>query len=376
MSDMTASNELTETRRVADGWRALAAGVALGGLALAVYLTAASLAGGVEPAGCGAGSGCGEVLSSRWSRVAGVPVSLPAVGVYVVMLAGLARAGWPVGRWLVVTAAAAVVAAAGWFVFVQWAWLGAWCVYCLTAHGVGVGAAMLGLAVVWRRGGMRGGAAVSALAVGVAAVAGLAAMQSLAGEPVHRIAMLDVQWAPAEEPVVGPVDARRFVLVMVDYACPHCRHTHDVLLEARQAIDPAPTIVVLPVPLNPACNPHGPLYPGPRFAESCELARLALAVHLADPAQFEAFDRWLFEPELPRTAEAARAKAAALVGEAVLTQALADPRVEERLARNTSAFGRSEADRLPVTIVPGSEPVVGRIEQASTVIALFEPDEQ
>ncbi|MEX0653604.1 MAG: vitamin K epoxide reductase family protein [Phycisphaeraceae bacterium] len=375
MSQMTASKSAAKPGRLSHALRIGAAAMAVIGLGLTGYLAMISFVGGVEPVGCGATSGCAGVLGSQWSRVLGVPVGLPAMGVYLVMLAGLVTVGRPAGRWLVTLAAAAVVAAAGWFVFLQFVWLGTWCVYCMAGHGAGVVAAVLGLAVVGSRGVMRPGAMGAAVAVGLAAVTVLAGVQLLTSEPVHRIAVLDVEWAPAEEPVLGLADAERFVLVMVDYACPHCRHTHGVLLEAQAELDPAPTLVVLPVPLNPACNPHAPQYPGPRFAESCELARLALAVHLADPAAFAAFDHWLFEPELPRSAEAARAEAVTRVGEAALAQALADPRVDERLARNTAAFGRSEAGRLPVTLVPGSKPVVGRIEQVSTVHALFEPDE-
>src|SRR5688572_11241981 len=55
------------------------------GLGLSAYLAISSLRGGALP-GCGADSGCGTVLQTRWARVAGLPVGFGAVALYLFLL--------------------------------------------------------------------------------------------------------------------------------------------------------------------------------------------------------------------------------------------------------------------------------------------------
>lgn len=99
--------------------------------------------------GCGGGSGCETVLGSKWSVWFGIPVSLPALGVYTAMLAAAlmrdseARHAQPPIEWVMVLCAVAAIAAAVWFVTVQVALVGALCRYCLATHAVGVAAAVL-----------------------------------------------------------------------------------------------------------------------------------------------------------------------------------------------------------------------------------------
>src|SRR6185295_165536 len=53
---------------------------------LGLYLLRASMS--ASPlAGCGTASGCHDVLSGRWAFWLGVPVSAPAMGVYLALLA-------------------------------------------------------------------------------------------------------------------------------------------------------------------------------------------------------------------------------------------------------------------------------------------------
>jgi uncharacterized membrane protein len=61
--------------------------LALAATGVAVYLLYVSLSQRGLPFGCSAGSGCSEVLTSRWSSVLGVPVSGPAVAAYLGFLA-------------------------------------------------------------------------------------------------------------------------------------------------------------------------------------------------------------------------------------------------------------------------------------------------
>ena len=111
-----------------------------------------------------------------------------------------------------------------------------------------------------------------------------------------------------------------------------------------------------------------------RFAESCELARIGLAVFFADREAFPAFDRWMYEPETARTAEEARSEAVKRVGDERFEQAYNDPRTEQMMARNVEVYGQSGADRVPVLVLPAgheSAAVVGRIDQADQVTGLL-----
>ncbi len=101
--------------------------------------------------GCGGGSGCEQVLSSRWSAWLGIPVSLPALLVYTAMLAAALMRDTRVHRpqppteWILLCVGVAAIAAALWFVTVQIAMVGALCKYCLATHAAGVAAGVLSI---------------------------------------------------------------------------------------------------------------------------------------------------------------------------------------------------------------------------------------
>ncbi len=118
---------------------------------VALYLSYVSFAGG-GVAGCGAEGGCSEVLNSRWSKWLGIPVSLPAAGLYLALI-GLS---FPAGRrsavsglgspavWLRI-GAWTVLGSAAWFLFLSAFVLGKFCPYCLTVHLLGSTGAVLAL---------------------------------------------------------------------------------------------------------------------------------------------------------------------------------------------------------------------------------------
>ena len=381
---------------------------ALAGVALLVsgYLTVTALVAGLAPAGCGAGSGCAAVLSTKWSRWWGLPVSGAAVLTYAAVLAALVLTGARApGRqragWVVLLGAATVVSgAAAWFIYVQWVVIGALCVYCMVDHVCGL--LLAGLVFgqrPWRRrvaGPSRlpralAGAAVAAGAVGVVALivvqlnsaAVVRRLPAIATDRdfdlieagVRRVGLLggQLQLVAEDEPLLGPPRGKHVLAMMLDYACPHCRHAHELLLDLKQQRYAGDlTVIALIVPMNRDCNEHAPEEMPKRFEHSCELARLVLAVFLADPTQFAPFDRWMYEPKEPPDPEAARAEAERLVGKTELARALADPRLEEMLDRNLEAYGDSGADRVPVILAPGAPSIVGRVEEAESLVALLE----
>jgi uncharacterized membrane protein len=120
------------------------------------YLAFAALMSG-EVAGCGEDQiwNCGHVLNSRWSKIFGLPVSVPAFVLYGAMLISLAT-GRPTAKrslrrlaWGAVTIGAlAAGTVALWFIGLQTMAIGRLCIYCLLAHACGIA---LCAAILWKR---------------------------------------------------------------------------------------------------------------------------------------------------------------------------------------------------------------------------------
>ena len=100
-----------------------------------------------EVYGCGSGAifDCSHVLTSKWSKLFGVPVSVPAVALWGSLLATLMFARTDVARqynrtfWSIVTVGAfSAGLAALWFIGIQVFVLQHLCVYCLVAHTCGL----------------------------------------------------------------------------------------------------------------------------------------------------------------------------------------------------------------------------------------------
>ncbi len=103
--------------------------------------------------GCGGGSGCDTVLSSRWSLWFGIPVSLLAMMVYTAMLVAVvlrdpqAKRPQLTAALVMTLCAFAAIAAAIWFTSIQVFAIGALCKYCLATHVAGVAASVCCLIV-------------------------------------------------------------------------------------------------------------------------------------------------------------------------------------------------------------------------------------
>ena len=138
--------------------------------------------------GCGGGEvfDCGHVLTSKYAKVFGMPVSVPAVALYLSLLSVLAffrpdtpdkllRVGWSV---LTVGAVAAALSAL-WFINIQVFELEHLCAYCLGAHSCGL---VLAGIILWKR--PLGNWQTSAWSgVSFAAVAVLVTAQVMSEEP-------------------------------------------------------------------------------------------------------------------------------------------------------------------------------------------------
>ena len=326
------------------------AGVAA--LLLCVVMSVHSLSGS-SLAGCGTGSACDSVLGGRWSMLFGIfPVSGLAAGVYLAFLicigvlflskdAALKEAASKA----LILLSGAILGAAIWFIGLQLFAEKTLCKYCITAHALGILCAALILSA------LRPDARVCRrwLAAGAGLAVLFAVLQALtvpdyvyqdgsAEEPFPLISM-------EEAPFIGNPDAEYVIDLLYDYQCSHCRTVHGLLPEVVEHFEGRVAFVLCPCPLSPKCNPYVPREET-RFEGSCELARLALAVHRLEPEAFDAFDKWLFEAEgtsgwYPRTVDAARERAGGLVGKERLEAFLPESELSGTLRRTADLFGRT-----------------------------------
>jgi uncharacterized membrane protein len=180
-------------------------------LSVTGYLAITALSAG-DVAGCGGGAvwDCGFALHSRWAKVLGVPVSVPAFGLYAVILTSLAfcRPTAPKSRlrvaWSIATVGAfAAGLAAVWFISLQVFAVGHLCEYCIGAHLCGLA---LCAAILWKRPAGHSTAILSGVsAVGVGLL--IAAQALSAPPPTFKVEQYPAAGGgqPASTATVAPV---------------------------------------------------------------------------------------------------------------------------------------------------------------------------
>jgi uncharacterized membrane protein len=349
-------------------------------------------------AGCGPESGCNAVLQSRWAYWLDLPVSVPAVLVYLALLGVtvlLQKRPSPDeqrGSWAAIIVLAVVVAGAAlWFVGLQVFVIKAFCKFCMTAHACGLAAALLCLKNIplaadpdtpmWTTGSGKRGvprqAVFSLVLIGLAGVAVLAGGQMLFQKQRNVVKVLPMAkntatpgrtnhyTMPANAspstnqpaspdarliaprtlslysnlfvikldgvPMIGSPDSPHIIVFLFDYTCSHCRAVHPLLVQACQQFSNQLGVVCLPVSFSPQCNPFIPRNRVRPNSDSCEYARLGLAVWRAKPEAQRQFDDWMFATVKPPTMEQAREYAAQLVGADKLKSALADPWIQQQI---------------------------------------------
>jgi len=362
-----------------------AALLSVAALALCILMSVHSLRGGTL-AGCGAGAPCDDLMTGRWSRLFGVfPVSGLAAGVYLAFLFclgclflsgddGIRRTAALALRVL----AGAILGSAAWFIGLQIFAEGAFCKYCMATHGLGIVISVLTLCGL----PSSGKRAVPAFCAGIGAAMLLAVIQL--STPAETVYQAGVNEEPlpligtATHPVVGNPDAEYVVDLLYDYQCSHCQRIHGLLDEVVGSFGGRVAFVLCPCPLSPKCNPYVPREET-RFEGSCDLARLALAVHSIDPEAFRTFDAWLFEESgsggwYPRGVADARMYAASLVGAERLEDALTSSAVDLSIARVADLFGRTSSQGhggIPRFVTAGRWLVPEASDASSLVSLLF-----
>lgn len=341
---------------------------ALAGTAISGYLAVTGLSAAGLPVGCGAGGGCAEVLTSRWAGVWGVPIGVPATLVWLLAIIALAARL----RALLAAAALAIAFAALWFITLQVAVLHAICPWCMADHAIGllfaVAVLVGGLARVGPLPATLGLASVGLVVLVQVVVPYRPGALGIGGAGAITVGRFEL--TPANAPSWGAPDAAATIVLMADYACPHCRAAHGYLNELLAAEPNRFRVLVAPVPMDHDCN-RTLAMTEPRFERSCELAQLAIALWRADPARFPEFDAWLFAPETPRTPEEARAEAERLVGAEAMARALAESPLPSVIERNVDLFEAVHARRLPVILRPDGLTIEGEpasAEELDTVL--------
>ncbi|MDA7633767.1 hypothetical protein N8766_06655, partial [bacterium] len=378
---------------------------------VAAYLGWTGLQSG-SVAGCGPESGCGDVLSSRWSSWLGVPVSLLALPLYLVLILSAVRVGkdrienvLDVLAFTALSSSVMIGLAAVWFTAIQGLVIGKFCPWCLTAHAAGLGASLLIARRFWfPRGENNWANLLTPKAKGFAALAGCAGVALLAGGQIAYepdsyavvtlqqeaeieeapAAKVTAKEAPAEEdeikkprstrlrlhggrfllnasehPLIGKLEAGNYVLSLFDYTCHHCRATHPHLASLKESFPEDLAIISLPTPLSADCNPMmqrlGRRTPS-AHREACNYAAMSLAVYRLKPEVWREFDHWLFTGKNAPPVSVALKYAGELVGEVEsVRQAMKDPWVGDqiRLAveiyeANSQAKGQGSMPQLVV----------------------------
>lgn len=344
-------------------WRWVLIGLNIIALILSIILGWHYLKGGAM-AGCGGGSACEEVLSSRWSSIGGIfPISGLAIGAYLALLvagfftgqdtdASIRRLAWTV----MLILCGAIAGSAIWFIAVQKWYIGSFCPYCMATHITGL---LLSAIVFWR--------AITAFKqdtptsrfhpfkiIGLAGI-GLLMAGSMAltqmrftspastntGHTANSLPAINYETAP----MVGNRNAPYKVTMLFDYKCPHCQKVHNMLDEVVKHYGGKLSFVLCPTPLSTECNPYIP-QDIEAFKNSCDLAKVGLAVWKANPQAFTAFDSWMFRNEeghtwQPKDLAAAKEKAVALLGQSAYNAAASDPWIEEYLQTCTQWYGQT-----------------------------------
>jgi uncharacterized membrane protein len=364
-------------------------------LGLSGYLGWHYVAGGAV-IGCGGGSPCEEVLTSRWSSIGGVlPVSGLAAGAYLAMFlagffigpsteASVRRLAWRAMLVLVGAAAGSAV----WFIIVQKWLIGSFCPYCMATHIIGL---LLAALVIWQAPEQFDGSSASQRVIGRWPAFGIASLGLIfagtmavcqvviAPPPVYRSGESQAnlpEILPRAVPMIGSPDATYVVNLLFDYKCPHCQQLHFMLNEAIRRYDGKLAFALCPTPLNTNCNPYVPRNVE-EFTNSCELAKVALAVWVARREAFPAFELWMFSLESgdrwhPRSVEAATAKAVELVGKAKFDIALADPWIDQYLQTCIRIYGTTvQGNNAVPKLVFGSRWVIPKPNDADDLIAIL-----
>lgn len=313
---------------------------------------------------------CNTVLNSTFGKWFGLPAALPAVGLYLLMLGALFAPRKKFGKMILIASAPLLLAAGGWYTWMQATVLGQWCAWCMAEHVIGAALAVLiGLYWVDR---WTAGRAVALVVIALAGAGVLEAGQkSAAGytrsltaqvgaEGIYRETLgPDDQARPLGEaaiinasahPRIGLPTARQLIVEVVDYRCAKCAKMLPVIHGALERLGPDVAILIVFWPLDAKCNRHLPVEASDsKYGDSCQLAQLGAAVWLADATKFGLYHQWAFAQGQDLSAQAAEEYARKLVGSRALEQQWEEAR--RLIGRDVELVNHLDLPGLPGLIV-------------------------
>ncbi len=199
-------------------------------------------------------------------------------------------------------------------------------------------------------------------------------------KPPRRIHAIGkkVSLSPHLWPILGNRDATNIIIEQFDYTCHFCRDLHNLLLKAIEAHPADLAVLMMPVPMDMACNPMMKATP-PEHVNACVYARYAMAVFRAAPEKFAELDEWLFQPTRPWDLELTKMKAESLAGgPEKLAAALEDPWMAKRHNEALAIYNAASQGQLPKmlferAVVSGPIPSYEQLQGVFEKVRLFNP---
>ena len=152
-------------------------------------------------------------------------------------------------------------------------------------------------------------------------------------------------------PIDGKPSAKYVFVEMFDYTCPHCRTTSKAVFAAKENMGDDLAVIVLPVPMNSACNPAVQV-DHPSHVEACQLSELAVAVWRASPDKFSEFHKWMFEGQTAPIYSTALGKASELVGKEKIDKELKKGTAKAYVKSHCQMYRTLNAGAVPKLLFP------------------------
>lgn len=354
--------------------------LALVGFGISAYLVWMKLTGRITSVvGCGGEGGCANVLGSQWSQWFLIPVSAVSACFYL----GVITLTFKVSKPLLTMGAFLLIAAAVWFMGLQAIVIKSFCPWCFATHLTGL---LTAGAILWKA---RASFKASFAVIPLVLMAVLALGQVYGPKPktyevtsetgIEERKEVKVQnegkgklvafkdptgkvvktYRLGSVPLIGSPNAKHFVVKYFDYTCASCRTMEEDLAALMQKYPGQVAVIVLPTPLNRACNP----YLSPKIHDhehACELARLGLAAWKAQPGSFEEAHEILFQRPV-HSGASARARLEEVIPAEKLDAALKDPWLEALLKSNLEDYRVLSSQRIemPKLMVRGTRTMHG-----------------
>lgn len=169
-------------------------------------------------------------------------------------------------------------------------------------------------------------------------------------------------------PLLGKPDAEMVFVELFDYTCEHCQRTHKAIEGARAKLGDRLAIIALPVPLDIKCNPSVKATDA-AHAESCAIAKLAVAVWSVDHDKFAEFHHYLFTAK--PTHAVALVKANEMVDGEKLKAMLSSNLPSEYIAKHVAIYQKAGGGTIPKLMFPKTTSV-GAIESTDVIVQLIE----